>query len=99
MTKSKDYTLTAILLVMGLAVLFNLPACYQSNKPSSNECRFEGAECPNAQHYLRDYQLEYHNDTLWIYDADRLVGTHIDTSLDGINHGSFIDTTVLNDNL
>ena len=63
------------------------------------ECPFEGAECPNVQKYLRDYQLEYHNDTLWIYDADRLVGIHIDYSSDGINHGEFIDVTVLKDNL
>lgn len=63
--------------------------------PPTGQCTYEGAECPNVQHYLRDYQLEYHNDTLWIYDADRLVGMHIDTS---VYHGNFIDSTILLDN-
>lgn len=41
-----------------------------------NACPYEGAECPNAQHYMKDYQLDIHSDTtaVLLYDADRLVG-------------------------
>lgn len=88
-----------LLTVMAAALLVIANSQQVMASPIEGNCTYEGAECPNAQHYLRDYQLEYHNDTLWIYDADRLVGTHIDTSLDGINHGAYIDTTILKDNL
>lgn len=64
------------------------------NVDTNTECRFEGAECPNVQHYLRDYQIEVHYDTVWIYDADRLVGKYINTKWDGQ-----IDSILINDNL
>lgn len=61
-----------------------------------NGCRFEGAECPNVQYYLKDYQIELHNDTIKIFDGDRLVGTHIDKNY---LHGVFFDSLILADNL
>lgn len=60
----------------------------------TTECRFEGAECPNVQHYLRDYQIELFNDTVWVYDADRLVGKYTNTKWD-----SQLDSILLKDNL
>ena len=96
----KKYLFPSILGFIGLSLITY--GCLTNEPPIKknvdNECRFEGAECPNVQHYLRDYQLEYHYDTLWIYDADRLVGTNIDTSVSGLNHGKFIEETILNDN-
>jgi hypothetical protein len=43
-----------------------------------------------------DYQIELHMDTIWIYDGDRLVGSHVDTAA---RHGQWIDSLILNDNL
>jgi len=54
--------------------------------------------CKNKTVNGRDYQLEYHLDTLWIYDGERLVGTHINTDTSAYIHGTFIDTTIMNDN-
>lgn len=31
----------------------------------------------------RDYQMELHNDTTWLYDGDRLVGITIDSAYSG----------------
>jgi hypothetical protein len=50
-----------------------------------------------TEKYLRDYQLNYYMDTVWVYDGDRLVGSHID-SINGLNHGKFIDSIILADN-
>jgi hypothetical protein len=73
-------------------------ACIISScgKDVKNEtgCRFEGAECPNAQEHLQDYQIRLHMDTVWVYDYDRLVGTFINTKWD-----SQLDSIILKDNL
>lgn len=45
---------------------------------------------------LQDYQLQYHEDTLFLYDGNRLVGWHISHDY---THGAWIDSTVLADNL
>lgn len=93
----KDYTIPAILLVVGIAVLGNLPGCY-NNKTEEAKCTYEGRECPNVQDYadkhLRDYQIEVHYDTVWIYDENRLVGTFVNTKWD-----SKLDSIIINDNL
>lgn len=81
-----------------IALFFIAAASFTSCKPVKGQCTFEGAECPNVQHYLRDYQLEFQYDTLKIYDADRLVGTIVDTTEAWRNIGHFIDTTIANDN-
>jgi hypothetical protein len=74
-------------------------ACFLCVMAISIGCsRQSTAECPNAQHYLRDYQLEYHYDTLTVYDNERFVGSHIATDSIGIEHGDFIDSLVLRDN-
>jgi hypothetical protein len=54
----------------------------------------KGNEC--AKH-LKDYQLNYYMDTVWIYDGQRLLGSHID-SIKGIEHGKYIDSLILADN-
>lgn len=41
---------------------------------------------------VRDYQLELHMDTVWIYDGDRLVDWYIST------WNSQLDTILMNDN-
>lgn len=89
----KFYAMKHILIAAALYMF--LTSAPRDTTPDG-ECHFEGAECPNAQYYLRDYQLEYHNDTLRIYDADRLVGTHVDTTT---HFGNFIDSTIVIDNL
>ena len=48
----------------------------------------------NAQSYLRDYQIELHMDTVWLYDGDRLVGQFINSNPD-----SKLDSIILKDNL
>ncbi len=63
-----------------------------------NECRYEGQECPNYNtctgHGVaaRDYQIEVYNDTVWVYDGQRLVDRYIS------NWKGQIDTVLLNDN-
>ena len=60
---------------------------------NGNKCPYEGAECPNVQTYLQDYQIRLHMDTVWVYDYDRLVGTFINDKWD-----SKLDSIILNDN-
>lgn len=48
---------------------------------------------------LHDYQLYYHLDTLKIFDKGRLVGTHINTNDTAYEHGKFIDSLIMADNL
>lgn len=62
MKKKKDYTLLAIAIPFLFAVLVNLPGCYSLDK-----------KAPSAP--LRDYQLITTNDSLYLYDGNRLVGT------------------------
>lgn len=92
MKKNKDYTLAALSIPFLIAVLSSLPGCYANDK-DANKCPYEGAECPNVQAYLQDYQIRLHVDTVWIYDRDRLVGTFINTKWD-----SQLDSILLKDN-
>lgn len=55
-------------------------------------CPFEGKECPNADYYSRDYQLELYMDTVWVYDGDKLVDKY--TS----NWNTHLDSVLLRDN-
>lgn len=51
--------------------------------------------CPNTIETLkrlRDYQIELHNDTVWVYDGDRPVGSYI------TNWKNQIDSIFLPDN-
>lgn len=59
-----------------------------------NKCT-KGQLCGNALeaiNRLRDYQIELHNDTVWLYDGDRQVGTYISNWLNQM------DTILLEDN-
>lgn len=60
------------------------------------ECRYEGRECPNYNnckgHSMRDYQIDLHNDTVWVYDGQRLVERYV------TNWEGQIDTILLKDN-
>lgn len=85
------------LFIDAFVVLCCLPSC--SNAPALSSCPYEGAECPNAQSVMQDYQLEYYMDTLWVYDGSRLVGKHINTDTTSYTHGSFIDSLIMADNL
>lgn len=58
-----------------------------------NKCPFEGAECPNVQSYLQDYQIQVYNDTVTVYDANRIVGKYINTKWD-----SQLDSIIIGDN-
>lgn len=77
--KEKDYTLLALAIPFAIAVLFNLPGCYTTKQTG---CPYEGAECPNAQHYMREYQLELDMDTVTVFDGDRIVGRYVNTRWD-----------------
>lgn len=63
-----------------------------------NECRYEGRECPNYNNCTghgiapRDYQIEVYNDTVWVYDGQRLVERYV------TNWKGQIDSVLLNDN-
>lgn len=106
--KPKDYTfiLIAIVLVIAMAASGGISyfmgkiagALENLSSTPTVECRFEGAECPNVQQYMRDYQVELHLDTLWIWDKDRLVGVHVDTIDGGFRHGIAFDTILMKDN-
>lgn len=61
-----------------------------------NHCPYEGAECPNAQAVMHDYQIDIHMDTLWLYDGDRLVGRVIDPNG---TYGAGLDVLITEDNL
>lgn len=60
------------------------------------ECRYEGRECPDYAtckgHSMRDYQIDLHNDTVWVYDGQRLVERYVTT------WKGQIDSALLNDN-
>jgi hypothetical protein len=53
-------------------------------------CDCNGTEC---MVHKRDYEIELHMDTVWVYSTDRLVGWYIDTSKNQI------DEILINDNL
>lgn len=89
MQQKRNYTTTALLLVLIIAILANLPGCYERKEKSAPvpECRFEGAECPNVEKFRRDYQIEVINDTITVYDVDRIVSRYItrwDSPLDSV---------------
>lgn len=80
--------------IIALPLVFIIGCESKPDNTGENRCQYEGAECPNAQNYLRDYQIELHLDTVWLYDADRLVATFINTSWD-----SKLDSVIMKDNL
>jgi hypothetical protein len=63
--------------------------------PSANNCPYEGAECPNAKKYMREYQVEINNDSITIYDGDRVVGV---APWDSCGPNCAINNIFLNDN-
>lgn len=54
-------------------------------------CVCDGLGCPPI--LPRDYQLDLHMDTVWVYDGDRLVDRYITT------WGTHLDSVLLKDNL
>jgi hypothetical protein len=67
----KDYTITALLICFGLAVIFNLPACYQEKKGSKEvEADSQGMRTFSAgEILLPDY---VHDDTLIVINPKGL---------------------------
>jgi len=53
------------------------------------ECECDGMECSVIK---TDYQINLHNDTVWIYDGNRFVGSYIS------NWNNQMDTILLTDN-
>jgi hypothetical protein len=103
MYKLKSFNLFIITLVIS-AVCFALLVVVSCNTNAQannvdpktwaeGNCPYEGAECPNAQFYMKDYQIRLHMDTVWVYEADRLVGSYINTKWD-----SQLDSILLKDN-
>ena len=81
-------------IIIIIACIFSIAFASCSVENVANKCPYEGAECPNAQSYLRDYQIELHMDTVWLYDGDRLVGQFINST-----PNSTLDSIILKDNL
>jgi hypothetical protein len=93
MKKNTDFTIPALLIPLIIGVSVNLPGCYNN----SNECRFEGLECPNANRVARSYQIGFageRGDTVQIFDGERLVGQY---GTD-FNNLSPLDSIILLDN-
>jgi hypothetical protein len=57
MKKNTDFTIPALLIPLIIGVSVNLPGCYNN----SNECRFEGLECPNANRLVGQYGTDFNN--------------------------------------
>lgn len=97
MKKSKNYLLHALSIPFFAALVASgaFSGCGES-KSENIECRYEGRECPNYNtckgHFLRDYQIDLHEDTVRVWDGERLVDTYI------TNWENQIDTILLNDN-
>lgn len=66
----KDYTIHAMLLCFGLALLFNLPACYKAPEPF----KYSGYETSDTAYYNGEilYPDMIHDDTLIVVDASKL---------------------------
>jgi|SRR5687767_1363080 len=97
--KSLFTRITIILAVITAVTACELKVADSKEWAEGNHCPYEGTECPNAQSVMRDYQIELHMDTLWVYDGDRLVGTHINKSINSYVHGEFVDSLIMADNL
>lgn len=73
-------TFIAISIPLVLSILFNLPGCYndapKAQRPDQ-DIRIETRHVPNARCPLLDYQLELHDDTVFIYDNGRFVDRYI----------------------
>lgn len=91
----KKYIIPSIGFFIGLSLIVGgLVANKKPVNENENRCPYEGLECPNAQHYLRDYQIDLHIDTVWLYDGDRLVGRFINST-----PNSKLDSLISEDNL
>ncbi len=83
----KQYILPSVLMFLGLSLI--VYGCATNTKPvpeqTVNNCPYEGLECPNAERYARDYQLELLSDSTQIWDGERLVATvHYSASIDSV---------------
>jgi hypothetical protein len=77
-------TWKAILLaIVPLTIAF--PAIYFISKTQKEEKA-------NVKKLMRDYQIELHIDTVWIYDGDRLVGRYVS------NRNTSLDSLIMKDN-
>lgn len=78
----KKYIFPSVLMFLGLSLI--VYGCVTNVKPGhgppTNNCPYEGLECPNAKHYARGYQIELTQDSVLIYDGDRFVGGYLDTT-------------------
>lgn len=92
MKQTKNYALFAFILPIIIVILFGMGLSCESSKPpaTGSNCPYEGLECPNAERYARDYQLELLSDSTQIWDGDRLVST--------IHYSASIDSVLLLDN-
>lgn len=97
------YPFKLIFLVFVITLVgFKLCGCGESAaKPTTHQCSDKthlecdgGCECDGLACPVngRDYQIEVYNDTVWLYDGQRLVGSYIST------WKNQMDTILLNDN-
>jgi hypothetical protein len=74
-----------------------IPACdgtdYELNEVLMLGCDVVPEDKYNSRNMMRDYQIELHMDTLWVWDYKRLVGKYI------TNWKNQIDSILLKDNL
>lgn len=81
---------------VGTILFFVFSAPFYSPGTSGSKklvgCPYEGGECPNAQRLMRDYQIDVHNDTVRVYDGERLVDSYI------TNWKGQLDSVIIGDN-
>ena len=99
MKKQKDYTIPLLLsfiIILCCVCMIFVMGCYdtqsQAHEIKESVCPYDGVGCPNVKELMRDYQIQLHMDTVWVYDGDRLVGSYLST------WENQIDTILINDN-
>lgn len=78
-----------ILLLIALIVLLVI---VDKIFPQGDEILDRHENCDAFEYYMRDYQIELHMDTVWIYQQDRLVDSFI------TNYNCYYDSVFIKDN-
>lgn len=99
---NKEIKVTIIGIIVVAVLMFFAGRLYENTHSLEGKVCTKYTLCNNAKNafkemdkaidLLRDYQLDLHNDTVRMYDGDRLVGSYIS------NWKNQMDTIILNDN-
>ena len=90
-------TLTVVCVLSAMLIDIHIKITDMNKAQAQQECPYEFGECPNddcANHIDdKDYQLQLHNDTIWVYDGKRLVAGYVNK-----DWTSQLDSIILKDN-